>query len=146
MVKRAIDALTGDLFSLPSEPATLPGTQDFSLAVRRLLSDAIKDSPLNASQIAARMSELTGTTVTEHQLHAWTAPSREGWRFPFEYQPAFETAAETHRLTAWLSGVRGGRFLVGREALNAELGRLERMRDEAGRKIKQLKQVMGEEA
>ncbi|MDD5176798.1 MAG: hypothetical protein PHQ05_10290 [Sterolibacterium sp.] len=143
---RRHDPLTGDLFEVPAPAATLPGAQDYSLAVRRLLSDAIKASPLNASQIAARMSELTGTTITEHQLHAWTAPSREGWRFPFEYQPAFETAAETHALTAWLADVRGGRLLVGREALNAELGRLERVRDDAGKKIKQLKTVMGEDA
>jgi hypothetical protein len=122
----------------------LPGALDFGLAVRRLLSDAIKASPLNAAQIAARMSELVGTTITEHQLHAWTAPSREGWRFPLEFLPAFEAAAETHTITAWLADTRGGRLLIGREALNAELGRLERMRDEAGKKIKQLKTVMGQ--
>lgn len=117
---------------------------DFSLAVRRLMADAIKASPYNAAQIAARMAELTGQNITEHQLHAWTAPSREAWRAPLEFIPAFEASAETTALTAWLAGVRGGRLLIGREALNAELGRLERQRDEAARKIKQLKTQMGE--
>ena len=143
-MRRAADTLTADLFEVPMPAETLPGALDYGLAVRRLLVDAIKASPLNACQIAARMSELTGVPITEHQLHAWTAPSREGWRFPLEYLPAFEAANETHALTAWLAGTRGGRLLVGREALNAELGRLERLRDEAGRKIKQLKSVMGE--
>lgn len=143
---RAADLLTADLFAVPTPAESLPGALEYGMAVRQLLADAIKASPLNARQIAARMSELTGTEITEHQLHAWTAPSRESWRFPLEYLPAFEAAAETHVITAWLAATRGGRLLVGREALNAELGRLERMRDDAGRKIKQLKTVMGEEA
>lgn len=141
---RRPDHQTRDLFAVPAPAAMLPGALDFGLAVRRLLSDAIKDFPLNACQIAARMSELTGQQITEHQLHAWTAPSREGWRFPLEYLPAFESAVETHGITAWLARVRGGQLHIGRDALNAELGRLERLRDEAARKIKQLKNVMGE--
>ena len=139
-----IDRLTGDLFEVPVPAEPLPGAMDFSLAVRRLMADAIKASPHNAAQIAARMAELTGQNITEHQLHAWTAPSREAWRAPLEFIPAFEASAETTALTAWLAGVRGGRLLIGREALNAELGRLERQRDEAARKIKQLKTQMGE--
>jgi len=145
-MKRGPDSLTGDLFAVPVAAATLPGALDYGLAVRRLVADAIKDCPLNIHQIAARMSELTGHAITEHQLHAWTAPSREGWRFPLEYLPAFEAAAETHVITAWLASVRGGQLHIGREVLNAELGRLERLRDEAAKKIKQLKTVMGEEA
>lgn len=143
---RRQDTLTADLFAVPVPAATVPGAMDYSLAIRKLMSDAIKDSPLNAREIAARMSELTGQTITEHQLHAWTAPSREAWRPPFEFIPAFEVACETHVMSAWLADVRGGRLLVGREALNAELGRLERLRDEAGKKIKQLKTAMGEDA
>lgn len=142
-MRRAPDPLTMDMFVVPAPAEQLPGAMDYGLAVRRLMASAIKASPMNAAEIAARMSDLTGQTITEHQLHAWTAPSREGWRAPLEFIPAFEAAAETTSLTAWLASVRGGRLLIGRDALNAELGRLERMRDEAGRKIKQLKQVMG---
>lgn len=141
---RPHDRHTGDLFAVPVPDEPLPGAMDYSLAVRRLMADAIKASPHNARDIAARMAELTGQNITEHQLHAWTAPSREAWRAPLEFIPAFEAAAETTALTAWLAGVRGGRLLIGREALNAELGRLERLRDEAARKIKQLKSTMGE--
>lgn len=143
-MNRRVDSLTDDMFAVPVPASSLPGALDFNLAVRRLMADAIKASPLSATIGAARMSELTGTQITEHQLHAWTAPSREAWRFPLEYAPAFETAFETHALTAWLADVRGGRLLIGREALNAELGRLERLRDDAAKKIKQLKSVMGE--
>lgn len=145
-MRRAADLMTGDLFAVPEPVAALPGAMDYGLQIRRLLSDAIKASALNTFQIAARMSELTGVTITEHQLHTWTAPSREGWRFPLEYLPAFEAASETHTITAFLAWTLGGRLLIGLEARNAELGRLERVRDDAGRKIKQLKALMGEEA
>jgi hypothetical protein len=40
--------------------------------------------------------------------------------------------------------LRGGKLLVGKEALDAEIGRLERTRDEATKRIKSLKQQMGE--
>lgn len=138
------DLLSGDLFVVPAEPQQLPGALEFSLAVRRLVADAIKASPLTIYQIAARMAELIGVEITVHQLHAWTAPSRDSWRFPLEYVPAFEAATETHSITAWLAGVRGGQLQIGRDVLHAELGRLERQRDEAARKIKQLKNIMGE--
>ena len=143
-MRRAADLITGDLFAVPEPAAALPGAMDYGLQIRRLLTDAIKASHLSSFQISARMSELTGVPISEHQLHTWTAPSREGWRFPLEYLPAFEAASETHMITAFLAGTLGGRLLIGREALNAELGRLERVRDDAGRKIKQLKNVMGE--
>ena len=45
------------------KPDRLTDDTDYGLAVRRLLSDAIKDCPLNARQIAARMSELTGAPL-----------------------------------------------------------------------------------
>ena len=40
----------------------------------------------------AAASRITGQNITEHQLHAWTAPSREAWRAPLEFIPAFEAA------------------------------------------------------
>ncbi len=142
-MKRATDTLTADLFEVPAPAAALPGSMGYNLAVRRLMSDAIKATPHNSAEIAARMSELTGQSITEHQLHAWTAPSREAWRMPLEFVPAFEVAAETTVLTSWLADVRGGRLLLGRETLAAELGRLEHQREEAARHIKRLKKLMG---
>ena len=143
-MRRAADPRSGDLFAVPVEAPRLPGAMDYGLAVRRLLADAVKTSPLNVSEIAMRMSEYVGAPISAHQVHAWTAPSREAWRFPLEYLPAFEAAAETHAITAWLAQVRGGQLSIGRDALNAELGRLERARDDAGRRIRSIKQLMGD--
>jgi hypothetical protein len=39
--------------------------------------------------------------------------------------------------------VHGGKLLIGREALNAELGRLQRQQDETSARIKLLRKQMG---
>ena len=143
-MKRRADSLTLDLFAVPVPRAPLPGALDIGLAVRSLLSDLLKASPLNRFQIAARMSELLGQEITKHQLDSWTAESREGWRFPLEYLPAFEVAVETTAVTAWIADIRGGRVQMGKEAIYTEIGKLERLKEEAAKKIKQLKHAMGE--
>lgn len=143
-MRTARDLQTLDLFEVPTPRNPLPGALDFGLAVRHLLSEVLKASPLSRFEVVARMSELTGQEITKHQLDSWTAESREGWRFPLEYAPALEAALETHALTAWLAELRGCTVLVGREALDAKIGKLERLRDEAAKQIKQLKQAMGE--
>ncbi|WP_398309322.1 hypothetical protein [Zoogloea sp.] len=151
MIRRANDTLTGDLFEVPVPKAALPGALNFGIALRHVLCDVLKAAPLGRAEIAARMSELIGEPVSKRQLDAWTAESRnwneethQAWRFPLEYLPALEVACETHALTAWVVDLRGGKLLVGKEALDAEIGRLERTRDEATKRIKSLKQQMGE--
>jgi len=143
-MKQRHDPLTMDLFEVPIARAPLPGALAIGPALRHLLSDLLKASPLQRFEIAALMSELTGQEITKHQLDSWTADSREGWRFPLEYLPAFEVALETHSITAWLADLRGCKVLVGKEALDAEIGKLERLKEDAARKIKQLKHAMGE--
>jgi hypothetical protein len=138
-VKR--DALTGDLFEIPAPATPLPGALNYNKVIRRLLSDLLKATPLSREDVAAHMSELTGDTITKHQLDSWTAESREGWRFPLEYLPAFEVAVETTGLIAWASSVRGGKILIGKEAIDAEIGKLERLKEEASSEIKRLKQA-----
>lgn len=141
---RVPDPLTGDLFAIPTPRQPVHGSLNAGPEVRGLLGRVLKESPLSRFEVAAKMSELVGVEITKYQIDSWTAQSREDWRFPLEYLPALEVACETHAITAWAAEVRGGRLLIGRDALNAELGRLERLRDEAGAKIKQLKKAMGE--
>jgi len=143
-MRRAPDLLTGDLFEVPAPRAALPGALDVGLPLRHLLSDLLKRSPLSRYQVAARMSELAGHDITKNMIDAWTAESREGWRFPLEYLPAFETAVETHDVTAWLADLRGARLSVGREALEAQLGRVSRMKDDLARQERALKKLLGE--
>lgn len=138
------DQLTMDLFEVPVPTPSVPGAMNFNMELRHLLSDVLKCCPKSRAEVAAQMSALSGDHITIHMLNAWTAESREGWRFALEYLPAFEVATETTAVTAWIASLRGGKVLIGKEALDAEIGKLERLRDEATRKIKQLKQAMGD--
>src|SRR3990172_25523 len=144
-MRRAPDTLTADMFEIPHEAGNLPGALNINTQLRALISDEIKRSTHSRYQLAARMSELLGHEVSKHQLDAWTAESREGWRFPLEYLPALEVALETHALTRFISDLRGCRILVGREALEAELGKIEKQKRELARREKALKKVLGED-
>lgn len=140
MPPRNRDLLTVDMFEVvPTETEALPGALNFDRQVRHLLAEAMKQSPLSRVEMAARMAELTGAHITKSSLDAWAAESREGWRFPLEYLPAFEAVCQTHDLSGWLAGVRGCKLIRGKEAVDAEIGKLERMREEAANRIRQLK-------
>lgn len=143
-MRRHHDTVTLDLFAVPVPTAPIPGALNFGHQLRRLLSDLLKNCSHSREIVAARMSELTGETITKHQLDSWTAESREGWRFPLEYLPAFEVAVETTAMTAWIASVRGGRVQLGKDAIYTEIAKMERLKEDAARKIKQLKHAMGE--
>ncbi|MCC4116388.1 hypothetical protein LLG90_13590 [Aromatoleum toluclasticum] len=143
------DAMTIDLFEVPQPLPALEGTHDFRGQVCGLVCemlDQAKSGGLNRDAVAVEVARLTGTHVSKAMLNNYTSVAHEAFNLPLWEVPALELACGSHLLTQWLVGTRGGKLLVGREALNAELGRLERARDEAARKIKQLKNVMGEQA
>lgn len=143
-MRRSPDLFTMDLFKVPAPRQPSPGALAVGPALRGVLSDMLKSSSLNRSEVASRMSELTGQEISKHQLDAWTAESREAWRFPLEFLPAAEVACQSHEITAWLAEIRGCKILVGKEAIDAEIGKLERIKEEASRRVKALKQAMGE--
>lgn len=143
MAKR--DQLTDDLFDMVTIPVARggkPGSLDISSQIRSLLSEQIKLSPLSRYQIAAKMSELVGHEITKHQLDSWTAESREGWRFPLEYLPALEVALETHDITAWVADLRGAKLSVGQEVWEAQLGKLEALKNQLRLQERAIKQAM----
>lgn len=115
------------LFVIPKTPVQIPGSLNYAVELRHVLSQALKESPKSRYEIAAKMSEQLGIEITKNQLDAWTAESRDQWRFPLEYAAAFEAACGCYRLTELLAAKRGCKVLIGEEALLAELGRLERM-------------------
>lgn len=142
---RQPDLLTMDLFEVPVPVKPLPGALSIGPALRGLLSDLLKRCPMSRHEVAARMSELTGEHISKHQLDSWTAESRDGWRFPLEYLPAFEEAIHSHDVTAWIADLRGARLSIGREALEAQLGKVAQMRDELARQERALKKLLGEQ-
>lgn len=144
MSRRNRDTATLDLFEVPRAAAPVPAGLDYRATVAALVGQMLKDADGDRYEIAGRMSRLTGTDVTKYMLDAYSSEARDTFNLPFWLVAALEEACQSHLLTNWLTGVRGGRLLIGRDSLNAELGKLERLRDEAGKKIRQLKAVMGE--
>jgi len=142
---RASDNLTADLFEVPQAPEPIGGSLDYAKELSYVLSDALKKCPYSRHQVAARMSELTGQDISKATLDAWTAESKERWRFPFEYAAAFEVATEQLVcLQELLARKRGSRILVGEETLLAELGRVHKQRAELAVRERALKKRIRE--
>ena len=137
------DPLTIDLFEVPTPVASYTGGMDFRAQVAGLVSTLLKNAPGDRYAVAAECSRLTGKDVTKYMLDAYASESREEFNIPLHLAAALEAATESYLLSSWLAEVRGGRLLIGREALTAELGKLERQRDQASKMIREIKKQMG---
>lgn len=143
------DAMTLDLFEVPQALPPLNGSHDFRAQVAGLVGEMLQQAKaggMSREAVAAEIARITGKDMNRATLDGYASEAQDDRNLALWVVPALETVCGSHLLTQWLVGVRGGKLLVGREALNAELGRLERARDEAARKIKALKNVMGEQA
>lgn len=136
------DTKTPDMFELPPPPASTPGSLSCRIEIASTMSEALKG--LDRYDIAAAMSRLLGRDISKHMLDAYTAESREDHIPPLDTAIAFDIATNTHCLVNLSACKQGARVLVGKDALAAELGKLERVRDEAAKNIKHIKRVMGE--
>ncbi len=130
-----------ELFEIPRPPEPTPASLDTGKEVRHLLSEALKKTTKTRYEICSRMSELIGNEISISMLNAWTAESREAWRFPLEYAAAFEVACETYCITEFLARKRGCKVYAGDEVRQAEIGRLESQMGELSAKLKALKKV-----
>jgi hypothetical protein len=138
------DFKTLDLFAVPVPAAPIPGALDYRRAVCELVSTALGDTSKDRYDVGAQMSRLAGREVSKNMLDAYSSPAREEFNLPCYLVPALEVACGTHAITAWLAEVRGGRLLIGKEALHAELGKMQAMSDELRKRMRDLKLMMGE--
>jgi hypothetical protein len=143
---RARDTRTADLFEIP-QPVVLPETMNYRSVVSALTGQVLREADGDRHEIATRASRLTGVdaAITKYMLDAYASEAREAFNLPFWAVPAIEAACSTHAFTNWLVTVRGGRLLLGRQVLEAEMGKWERQREQAARMVRELKKVMGEE-
>ena len=141
---RTLDERTPDFFAAPCVSPIAEGSLNYSIELRRALSAALKGTPLSRYEIAGRMSALLGEDVTKAQIDAWTAESKEAWRFPFEYAAALEAACDTTILQEILARKRGCRLLVGEDTLFAELALIQHRRAELAELEKKIKRQLGE--
>ncbi len=141
------DDRTPDFFEIPQAPAPTNGSLDCAAELCAALADMITDAMKRGAirsryDLAARMSELTGQEITKAMIDAWTAESKEAWRFPFQFAPAMESACDSTCLQQLFGRKRGSRILVGKDALLAEMGQVQKEKVELALREKALKQRM----
>ena len=146
MTKR--DDLTLEIdFGVPRAPEPVSGSLDYAAelcgTLTEMIADAMRRDVIRSRHdLAARMSELTGQEITKTMIDAWTAESKDAWRFPFQYAAALECACDSTRLQELLGRKRGSRILVGEDNLYAELGRVQQAKIAIAQREKALKQRM----
>lgn len=128
--KTRSDALTGDLFTaIPKAAPASPGSMDFrsqvAAIITRMLAEALARDPyMDRYAVAAAASRYAGKEISKAMLDGYTAGSRKAFNLPLWVVPALEFACQSTLLTEWLAEVRGGRLILGPEALQYEASRL----------------------
>lgn len=136
------DSLTIDMFKdMPPAPVSTAGGLSCRSEIAHAMSEALKG--YDRYEIAAKMSRLLDREISKHMLDAYTAESREDHIPPLDTAIAFDLATGSKTLGELFARKIGAKLAVGREALDAKLGQLERMRDEAAKQIKAIKKAMG---
>lgn len=138
------DDRTLDIFEVP-QPLVVNACA-FRVQVSELVSEMLagaKAAGFERCDIAAQMSRLANEDISKCMLDAWSSPARIDHNLPFYRAALLEQVCGSHQLTDLLVTVRGGRVSYGRDALLAELGRLESIRDEASRKARDLRRQIG---
>lgn len=138
------DSASGDLFAIPRTPAPLAGSMDHRSRLSALVGDMLRDAAgagLDRYEVSTRASRLAGRDVSKAMLDGYTAESREEFNIPLWVAPVIETVCSSTALAEWHAAERGGRLMVGAATLDAEIGRLEREREVAGDRLKQLKEL-----
>ena len=133
------DHLTADLFDIPKPAPETPCSMDYRAAMAHLVAQMLKDCHRDRYDIAAAVSRLTGTDVSKYMLDAYTSEAREAFNLPAWLIGPLEAACKSHAITHWLAEVRGGRLLVGEQALEHDLAKWQQLRDEADEAVRALK-------
>lgn len=137
---RKRDDITLDLFEIP-QPASGAGSLACRAEIAGLMSEILKTH--DRYTVAADMSRLLGREVTKFMLDAYTAESRETHMPPIDTAMAFDMATNGFVLISLYAQKLGAKVVVGREAIDAEIGKLERQRQEVSDRIKSLKNMSG---
>ena len=99
------------------------GSMNVDDLLRRSLNRAIKRCPLSRPQIAGEMSHLLGVDITKAMIDAWTAESKDNYRIPASYLPAFCQVTGSTEPIEILSDAAGMYSMPGPDALRAEIQR-----------------------
>ncbi|NHM25428.1 hypothetical protein G7K71_08470 [Desulfofundulus sp. TPOSR] len=124
------------------EERPAPGSFNISSRLRNAISEGLKRSSLSRYEVAARMSELVGVEITKSQLDSWTAESKEYHRFPAEYLPAFCLVTGHLEPLRMMARMLKCYVLESKEALLAELGRIDQVKRDLARREKVVREMI----
>ena len=141
---KKIDTLSGDLFEVPQPVNPYAGALACRAQIAHLMSDALKGH--DRYEVATQMSKLLGREFSKHILDAYTAESRDEHIPPIDTAIAFDMATGGMALLSFYAHKLGARLVVGKENLNWQLGKLETMREDIAKQIKQVKLALGEQS
>lgn len=116
-----------------------------TLRIKMALGEALKGCPDNAEIIAAKISALTGRTLTAFALYAYTAPSRDDHDMPLSRFVAFVRVTKAYWLWDLLVEDDGLTVLQGREAKLAQLGHLRQEQQRVTAELRTLERELGDE-
>ncbi|SFD83963.1 hypothetical protein SAMN05428977_10012 [Nitrosomonas sp. Nm166] len=142
-MKHKSDNLTIDIFDdLPPKPIVVTGGLPCRAKIAHVMSDALKIR--DRYRVVASINRLLGRKVKLSHFNNFTSESRSDSIPPLDVAIAFDLAAGSSALGKFYARKIAAKMVFGKEALDAKLGHLERIRDEATKEIKWLKRVIGE--
>jgi hypothetical protein len=103
--------------------SVIPGSVNDASVIRAGLVEAIRKCGKSRESLAEDMSRLTGSEVTVRRLNAFTAESREDFRFPAELARAFCVATGDFSLLRNLTEMAGFKVVTETEFEMLRLGR-----------------------
>jgi hypothetical protein len=142
-MKRAADTVSGDLFaSIPIAHPMVAGGWRFRTEIAHAMAAAIKGCSKDRYQIAADMSRLLGHEVSVHTLDKYTSAASEEHIPNLETAIAFDAATGGYTLLGLFAAKLGCCVLPGKEALFAELGRIEAEKSTLLRQEREIKRYL----
>lgn len=153
--RKRIDENQGSLFELieqinaPKPKKSPPGRFRIIDDLRETLRNAIKESPFSRHQIAGEMSHLLDESITKAQLDSWTRetddqgnPNRR--HVPAQYLPAFCDVTGCDEPIRVQARMLDCHLMPPKKALDAEITKVMRRRDEDTKLLKRLKLLRDE--
>ncbi len=106
--------------------------------MKQAMARAIRECQYDRPTIAARMSLYLGVNVSKSMLDTWTAESKRAHDITIPRFAAFVHATAAPWLWDEAAAMQGVTMLVGKEAILAEIGMLEREKKRVARELKSL--------
>lgn len=134
--------LPNDFFLAPRPIAQTAGSMDFRQVVSVMVGQMLEKAHaagLDRYEVAARASRLTGQHISKAMLDGYTAPSRQTFNIPLWIAPVLQVVCSCSELAEWQAETIGGQLLLGADTLDAEIGRMERQRIGANKRLRALR-------